>query len=79
MWLPINNKGSPQHSLTKAISKLSELLFKGPLLVAAQTVFEQPRDDLAHPDTDAAEEHQEFAVCFVHGSTSQTDSGFLQS
>jgi hypothetical protein len=52
------------------------LFFEGALLDAAQTVFEQPRDDLTDPDTDNAEEHQEHAVCFAHCATTQASIGF---
>ena len=45
------------------------MVTEGKLVGWAQVVFEQARDNLAHSDTDLAEEHQQFAVFIAHGST----------
>lgn len=56
----------------KAFGKLCELITKGDLLITTQAVFEQTRDHVTDTESDTAEQHQQFTVFFVHGSTVQT-------
>ena len=45
------------------------LVSKGQLLITTQAVLKQPRDYLPNPDTNAAQQHQQFTVVLTHGST----------